>query len=102
MNKNEIGEFLTPKRGEVHYWDLCKHENVSKEEFFGHCGLKELITYGLILIMTDVVKVLTEDDVTGNEECHGIVIPRNCIILIDYYDELDSEDNSGSTKEELN
>ncbi len=84
------------REGRVEYVDLCRHTNVSREEFFESCGLKKIVDYGLILEMDDVVKVLNSDDQEDNEECEGIVIPRSCVVSITYWGDDDNLDPKSS------
>lgn len=85
------------REGRVEYFDLCRHTDVSREEFFEHCSLKRMVDYGLILELEDMVKVLNCDDPEDNAECEGIIIPKACVISITYW--ADAEDLEPKDKE---
>lgn len=68
----------------VKYIDLCQHTEVSRSEFFGESDLKTLDVYGLTLELPDLVKVLFYNDRTDDSECEGIVIPRACVVSIEW------------------
>ena len=72
--------------GSVTYWDLCQWENVSREEFFKECDLKQCTVYGLIYETDDLVKVMWETDDSLDEEGGGIVIPKSCLIEMVIFD----------------
>lgn len=68
----------------VRYIDLCQHEEASKQAFFAEAGLKTLDVFGLTLELPDLVKVMFYNDLTDDSECEGIVIPRNCVLEIEW------------------
>jgi hypothetical protein len=73
--------------GCVEFVDLCRHEKVNRSDFFNEAGLKTLRHYGLILELPDLVKILSNDDITDSTECEGMVVPRSCVVDIIYYKE---------------
>jgi hypothetical protein len=70
----------------VQYVDLAQTSNVSTQDFLGKAGLSMLQTIGWVYECEvdgfECVKILSYDDMDGEANSEGIVIPKACVLKI--------------------